>query len=295
LPDLLRSYLFGPGSSDRILARILDAGADAVVLDLEDAVAPSRKDEARRKVATLIAERASDAPCQVHVRINRDGAGWSETDLRTVVAPGLTAVRLPKCEDADEVRRVDDVLAGLEDAAGMGTGSVGLYPALESARGLTIVAEVAAASRRVRRFTFGSADYVADLGARHLDNELGSYTRARLLVASRAAGIGAPVDGVHTDIEDLAGVEAAALQARDLGFSGKSVIHPKHVPVINRVFSPTADEVAWAQAIVDGSASAEARGIAATVVDGEFVDAAIVARAQGILARVASDRPEVTR
>lgn len=285
-PDApLRTYLYAPGSSPRVLAKVLDAGADAVILDLEDAVAGGHKAAARAAVAALVAERAAGAPCEVHVRVNRSAHGYDDEDLRAVVAPGLTGVRLPKAEQPDEVRDCDELLSALEQAAGMAAGSVALYPTVESAAGVLCAGDLAGASARVSRLGLGALDLLADLGARGPgDGPATLFARSSLVLASRAAGIGAPVDGVHPDLEDLDGLRRAAIWARDLGFFGKSALHPRQLPVIAEVFTPTAEEVERARRVVAAAESAEREGRAALVVDGGFVDPPVVLRARDVLA-----------
>jgi citrate lyase subunit beta / citryl-CoA lyase len=273
---LHRTYLYAPGSQERVIGKALAAGADAVVLDLEDAVAPADKPAARRMVAASLVE---DPPCDVHVRVNRDGHGWSMEDLRAVVRPGLAALRLPKAESPDAVRALDDVLAELERAVGLAEGAVALYPTVESAAGSLAAHEVLAASARMVRPAFGASDFLADIGA-HGDEDLGTlHARSALVLASRAAGTGPPIDSVHTTLDDEQGLRRAAQRARALGFFGKSIIHPRQIPAVHAVFTPTAEEVAWAERTV---AAADAN--AASTVDGEFVDAAVAARARAVLA-----------
>lgn len=281
---LLRSYLFAPGANDRILAKVVDAGADAAVLDLEDAVAASEKDAARAKVAALLEARGADAPCSLHVRVNRDAEGYSEADLAAVVVPGVTGIRLPKCEDPAAIAAAGELIGRREQAAGIAEGTVRLYATVESAVGLHRLVDFGAASPRLARCTFGSVDFLADLGARDREGRLVAHARLELVLRSRVAGLGPPIDGVHTDVADVAGVRAAAERARDLGMFGKSVIHPSHIAVVNTAFTPSEEEVAWATRVTEAFAAAEAEGNAAITVDGEFVDPAVVARARGVLA-----------
>jgi citrate lyase subunit beta/citryl-CoA lyase len=273
----LRSYLFVPGSRPELFARALAAGADAVVFDLEDAVAPSAKAAARRAVADAVTPSA----CQVHVRVNRGPHGYDTEDVRAVVAPGLAALRLPKAEDSADLARLEDTLAAAKDAAGLAPASVALYPTAESALGIWEAHRVAAASPRVARLTFGAADFLADLRA--TDDDAALHARGRLVLASRVAGVAAPVDSVHTAVDDVDGLRHAALRARALGFWGKSVLHPRQLDVVHEVFAPTAAELEHARRVVAAFTAAQAEGRAALVVDGEFVDPAVVARARAVL------------
>lgn len=284
MPDVLpRSYLYAPGSNERILAKVLDAGADAVILDLEDAVPLDQKISARAAVAALVAARAADVSCEVHVRVNVAASGGSDLDdVRAVVAPGLAALRLPKSEDPDDVREVAALLDALEIERGMTPGAVRLYPTVESVVGLDRARELAASSPRVATLVYGPADLAADLGIPEPDDRDATLlARASLVLACRLAGVGAPVDGAYTAINDLEGLGATAAWARRLGFGGKSALHPRQLPVLHAVFTPTDEEVAHANAVVASLAD----GRAVAMVDGGFVDPAVVARARNVLAR----------
>lgn len=275
-----RSYLFAPGSNERVLGKALRAGADAVVCDLEDAVAVHEKGLARDTAGALVRDAAASAGCAVHVRVNPDGDGFSEADVRAVVHPGLEALRLPKCESASAVAAVDDLLRGLERERGIPEGSTRLYPTIESAAGALAVGEIARASARTAAVVFGPADFSADIGLVGGDQyEATLLTRSMLVLHSRAAGISPPVDGAFPDLADTDGLLRLATRVRGLGFGGKSAIHPAQLPVLHEVFTPTEDEVERARRVV---ASLE-QGNAVAVVDGGFVDAAVVAQARRVL------------
>ncbi|WP_162606516.1 HpcH/HpaI aldolase/citrate lyase family protein [Jiangella asiatica] len=276
-----RSYLFAPGSNTRILGKVLDAGADAVVLDLEDAVAATDKASARSAVADLVRDRARGAPCAVHVRIDRDAAGHSTTDVDAVVHPGLAALRLPKCTGPDAVRAVDHQVTALERERGIPAGTIRLYPTIESAAGVLAAGAISRSSPRVAALVFGSVDFAADLGLPDLaDDDATLLARSTLALQSRAAGIGRPVDGAFTDLADEQGLRRAATRARRLGFAGKSAVHPTQLPVLHEIFTPSPAEIARARAIVAGLDD----DTATAVVGGAFVDAAVVAQARRILA-----------
>lgn len=280
---LLRTHLYAPGSNEKVLAKVFDRGADCVILDLEDAVAPSMKDTARDLVAQVVRERGPDAPCDVQVRINCDGDGHSETDLRAVVAPGLDAIRLPKTESGEQVAAVASLLDELETAAGIPAGMIGIYPIIESAVGAIAIPQIAAAPR-VMRISIGTSDFLADIAATGPSHGPATdLTRGMLVLHSRANGIGAPVDSVHTDLDDEEGLVAGARYARDMGFFGKAIIHPKQIEPVHAVFTPTEDEIAEARAVIAAMEAADAEGSASIQVDGQFIDPAIVARATALL------------
>jgi citrate lyase subunit beta/citryl-CoA lyase len=257
-----RSYLFVPGDRPERIAKAQASGADAVIVDLEDAVAPARKGAARDAVAGAL-----DAAQPVVLRINGADTGWFADDARLAAHPGVMAVLLPKAASADAVadlRAACDgkpVLALVESAAGMAN-----LPALAAAPG-------------VARLVFGSIDFQLDLDIGDEDQALLPF-RMQLVLASRVANLPPPVDGVTTAFDDVARIEHDARRARSIGFGAKLCIHPRQVAIVNGAFSPTADELDWARRVVE---SAAASGGAAVAVDGKMVDAPVLARARRLL------------
>jgi citrate lyase subunit beta/citryl-CoA lyase len=214
--------------------------------------------------------------------VNRTVSGaYDVDDLRAVVVPGLEGVRVPKAENAAEIAALSEVVEAAESESGVAPGSVRLYPIVESALGVLGVGEIARACPRVVRFCFGSTDFLGDIGAGGSDSHDPTLVaRSTIVLHGRAAGCAPPVDSVYTTVADLDGLRAEAIWARDLGFFGKSVIHPCQIAPVHEVFSPSPDAVATAQSIVDAFADA---GEGAIVVDGLFVDAAVAARAHALL------------
>jgi citrate lyase subunit beta/citryl-CoA lyase len=264
---MLRSYLYAPGNRPEVMAKALGAGADAVVFDLEDAVAPAEKAAAREMVAAFVAAHADDAPCPMHVRINRG----SHEDLEAVMGPGLSAVRAPKAESAAEIQEI----AARLDAAGS---PAVIFPILESAAGVAACLELAHAPR-VARLVFGANDFLADIGAPgDIDGPATHLARGTMVLQSRVAGIGAPVDAVFPALDDEAGLRRGAQAARALGFVGKSVIHPRQLGPVHEVFTPSEAELERARQVI------AADGQGAVALDGQFIDPAIVARARATLA-----------
>jgi citrate lyase subunit beta/citryl-CoA lyase len=271
------------------MEKALAAGADAVILDLEDSVAAADKLAAREQVAAVIAGMGRvGGPAEVHVRVNHGPDGPDLDDVAAVTAPGLTGIRLPKIASAAEVRSVASALDGLERSAGMDPGTVWLYLSIEAAAAALAASELAAAPR-VARLVFGATDFLADIASPGTtDGPATAPARGMLVLASRAAGIGAPVDCVHTALDDLDGLVRSARAARELGFFGKSVIHPRQIAAVHEVFTPTGDELAAARRVLD---HAEAHGDGATALDGELIDAAVIARARRLVAMTeGSDR-----
>ena len=259
-----RSYLFVPGNRPDRFAKACAAGADAVVLDLEDSVASQDKSRARAAVAEWI------TPAHpVLVRVNTSNSEWFQDDLNLGRAKGVAGVLLPKAERVEEIRIV---------AENFGAAAT-IFPQIETAKGFRNALALASAER-VERLLFGSIDFQFDLAMTAEEDEL-LYFRSRIVLDSRLAGIQPPVDGVTMDIHSAERIRADTLRARRLGFSGKMCIHPKQVPIVNESFTPTADEESWATRVVEASAAAQG---AATSVDGKMVDRPVLARAELILA-----------
>lgn len=261
-----RSYLFVPADRPERLARALAAGADAVIVDLEDAVAPAAKDAARDALATWL-HATHAAP--VLVRINAPATAWFADDLRVCTHPQVHGIVVPKAEDA----------ATLAHVAARAPGRA-LLPLIESAAGLDAVRGIAA-SPRVARLVFGSIDFQADLGIEGDDDAL-LFFRSQLVLASRLANLDAPVDGVTTALGDDEAVARDTARARRLGFGAKLCIHPKQVAAVNRGFLPSEAERDWARRVL---AAAEASGGAPVAVDGRMVDAPVLLRARRLLSR----------
>ena len=282
---MLRSYLFAPGNNEKLLTKVFSAGADAVVLDLEDAVSPADKETARRLTAQTLKQQVAKVQPRIFVRINAVGSPWWREDLRSVVQPNISGIRLPKAESLEQVRQAAFVLEECEAHAGMKLGSVRLVCTIESAAGVLAAAEMARHSR-VAGFTFGAADFLTDIGGEADARETATlFARSQLVLISRAAGIAPPVAAVYTNVTDLDGLRHSTVTERNLGFFGRSCIHPRQVPVVNEVFTPTAAQLAQARAIVAAHEEAQAAGSAVTVLpNGEFVDRPVVLRAQALLA-----------
>ncbi|GAC1322020.1 MAG: aldolase/citrate lyase family protein [Chloroflexota bacterium] len=283
---LLRSWLYAPGNNEKLLGRVFGAGADAVILDLEDAVPAAQKFVARSMVAATVAQHVHkvDQP-ELWVRVNHPETGLTAAEIEAVVQPGLDGVRLPKTESVATVIAVDEWLSRAEERAEMAAGSVGLVCGVETARGIWYAHEIASASARVRALSFGGADFTRDVGVTVGNDGLEVlYARSRLVLASRVAGIQPPIDGVYTLLQDDAGLERTTREARALGFGGRACLHPRQVPVVNRVFSPSEDELGWAREVLSAATQASQSGYGTLqLTGGEFVDVAIVRRAERLL------------
>jgi len=274
-----RSVLFSPGDQPELLRKAPDTGADTVVFDLEDAVAPAGKTEARTAVQSVLADPDFDPDCEVCVRVNPIGAG-ARDDVETVLAgesPRLDAVVLPKATSADEVT----TLGRLLDERAF---DVPVLALVESARGVLHAEEIADAGP-TDALVFGAEDLAADVGATRTDDGVEVlHAREQVVLAAAAAGVDA-IDTVYTDIEDTAGLAEETEFAAQLGYDGKLAIHPGQVAPINDAFTPAEEDVEWAKRVLDAKADADREGRGVFRVDGEMVDAPLVAQAERVLER----------
>ncbi|MDX2594834.1 MULTISPECIES: HpcH/HpaI aldolase/citrate lyase family protein [Streptomyces] len=259
------TWLYVPGDRPHVVAKALAAGADVVVIDLEDAVDPDRKEYARAATAERLGEAQ---PVPVHVRVNAPDGPWAAADLAALATlPGVSGLRLPKVASPRQVRQVavDTPLP--------------LYALLESALAIEHAYAIAGAHPSLRGISLGEADLRADLGVR-ADAGL-DWPRSRVIVAARAAGLPPPPQSVHPDIRDLDALAASCARGRALGFLGRAAIHPRQLPVIERAYLPTAAEIEQAETVIKAAATTEG---AQALPDGRFVDAAVVAAARRTLA-----------
>jgi citrate lyase subunit beta/citryl-CoA lyase len=284
----LRSFLFAPGNHARRVEKALTLDADAVILDLEDAVATAEKPATRETIAAAL-ERPRRG--LLYVRVNAVDTEFCYGDLVAIVRPGLNGVMLPKVESAAGLVTVDWLFAQLERDRGLPPGGIDLIPIIETARGLDRLGAILAAGSRVRRVAFGAGDFTLDVNmAWNRDEAELAHARATIVTASRAAGIEAPLDTVWVDLPDREGLEASARTALGFGFQGKMCIHPDQIAIVNRVFTPSDTEIACAERVAAAFAKAEAEGSAAIQLDGKFIDYPIVYRAQRVLQRISAIR-----
>jgi len=276
-----RSALYVPGSNARALAKAGTLPADVLIVDLEDAVAPGAKEEARR--AAVEAIRRGLGRAEVVLRVNALDTPWGAADLAAAAGSGADAVLLPKVEGADAVREAGRRL----DAEGA-PASMSLWAMVETPRGVLHAEAVASSSPRLACLVAGTSDLTRDLRARHTPGRSEVLTSLSLLVlAARASGLAA-LDGVHLDLDDEAGFVAACRQGRDLGFDGKTLIHPRTVLAANLEFTPGDGELALAGRIIVAHAAAQAAGQGVVVVDGRLVEGLHVAEARRLLALAAA-------
>lgn len=278
---MLRSLLFVPGDAEARLPKALRCGADAVIADLEDAVDPTRKQDARRNMVEYL---STETSIRRYVRINRIETDDCWADVEAIVRPGLDGIVLPKFQNDEDVRRLDWLISRFERLRGLENGTVEILPLVETAAGVANLMHLGGALPRVRRLTYGAVDLRQDLNLR-IDREETQLEHLKwsMVVASRAADLEAPIDTVFIDISDTEGYSKSLKRASDLGFCGKLCIHPSQVAPANAAFVPSTEDRAKAQAIL---AAYNASGNAGALqVGGTMVDAPVVEWARSIISR----------
>ena len=274
-----RSMLFLPGNNPNMLINGNCLGSDAIIFDLEDAVAPAEKDAARILVRNTM--RYLDfRGCETIVRINSIDTPYWQLDLDTVLPCQPNLILLPKTGSAADVLAADSYMTVLEEKLGLAPNTVGLMPLIETAMGVENAFSIASSTKRVKALFLGAEDLTADLQCKRTkEGREIEYARTRLVVAARAAGVDV-YDTPFTDVNDDEGIWVDAKLAKSLGFTGKASISPRHVEVINSVFSPTEKEIDYAYEVLDAIEQAKRQGKGAISLHGKMIDAPIVARAQ---------------
>ncbi|MFB6103831.1 MAG: CoA ester lyase [Halobacteriaceae archaeon] len=277
-----RSVLFSPGNRPSLLRKAPDSGADTIVFDLEDGVAPTEKPAAREAIAEILADPSFDPAAEVCVRVNPTGVA-ADDDLDTVLDGGVPdSVMVPKVAAADDIETIHRLLA--EHGV-----SVPVFALIETAAGVLAAPSIAAADPTTA-LVFGGEDLTADIGAtRTADGTELQYARQRVVIAASAGGVDA-IDTVFTDLEDTDGLRAEARFAATLGFDGKLAVHPDQVEPITAAFTPDSETVAWAKRVLEARDTHEGEGVFR--VDDEMIDAPLITRAEQILDRANADAPD---
>ncbi len=291
---LLRSYLFVPGDNESLLSKVLGAGADAVVLDLEDAVHPVRKREARKLIAKFLQENP-DSTAPIYVRINPVGTELYHDDLAAIVSPSLHGIRLAKAESDGQIAALDHELSELELRAGIPAGTTRIAPTIETSSGVIAALEIAK-QPRVEALCFGMADFLTDIHAEGDSTFTASlYALSHLVLASRAAGIQPPIASVYTQLDDSEGLLSSCKLYRRLGFFGRSCIHPKQIPIVHLTFTPSQEDLERALAIVEVFSRQGAAQNGTAVVGGVFLDEAVVKQARDVIALARTFAPQTEK
>jgi citrate lyase subunit beta/citryl-CoA lyase len=281
----IRTALFVPGNRPDRVDKAVNSGADAVIIDLEDSVPLAQKEETRPKVREKIFEHRDR---KIIIRVNALGSGLLQGDLDEVIVKDLNFIIAPKVESVEHINEIDRRLLDAEKKKGIEAGTVAVIPLIESARAVQNISRIISEttdSRRIVTVAFGAADYTLDMGIEMTreGTEL-SYPRSRIAVACRAAGIEPPLDTPFMiDLKDIEALKADAMRAKRLGFQGKLCIHPNQIEPCHAIFSPTREEILYAEKVVQAFEEAESKGVGAFQLDGKFIDYPVVNRSRRIL------------
>lgn len=279
---MYRSWMFVPGNNEKHLRKVKDLTADVIIYDLEDAVPDERKASARVQVKETIASRSEKVN---FVRVNALDTRYFIDDINGIMTEHLSGIMLPKVNSREDILIAAYLLGQLEEKHQLPKGGLAIVPLIETAKGLENASDIAKASERVLCLSFGAEDYTLDLNIEPANAEEAlTYARSKLVVASKAADKEAPIDSVYTDFHNEAGLEQAALASKRYGFQGKLLIHPKQIDIVNRVFSPTDEQIAEAKRIVELYEASLQKGEGAVQLDGKMIDVPIAERAKRILA-----------
>ncbi len=281
--ELLRTLLFVPGNRTKMIEKAKGVDADALIFDLEDAVPPAEKATARRMVREAI-DSGDYRRFKVFVRVNALTTNLLPEDLDAIVCPNLFGIVLPKTEYAEGVNEVHLMLLERERRLGLPEGHTKILPIIETVRGVLNVSQIAGSHERLIGLSFGAEDFATDLGVeRSREGTEGRYPLTQVALYARLTDVTA-VDSVFSDVNDDQGLEENARLAKQLGFRGKFVIHPRQIEMVNRIFTPSEREIEWARQVVAAYDEAEARGEASVAVNGKMVDIPIAERARSLLA-----------
>ncbi len=281
----MRSVLFAPGNRPELIDKAVNTAADVIIIDLEDAVHPDKKEEARSNARKKIAQYRER---KIIIRVNGVDSDLITADLNEVVTENLWCLMVPKVENLAGVQKLNTYLFNKEEKNALKHGAVKVMPLIETAKGVQDISAILSDDSLSQRFTscaFGAADYTLDMGIDMTQNgdEL-LYPRSRIAMACRAAGLEPPLDSPYMiDIKDVDGLKADAVRAKQLGFQGKLCVHPIQIEPCNLIFSPTPEEIHYAEKVILAFDEAKAKGAGALQLDGKFIDEPIVEKARRVM------------
>jgi citrate lyase subunit beta/citryl-CoA lyase len=283
---LMRTALFVPGNRPDRIDKAFNTEADVIIIDLEDAVPLSEKEICRFKVREKVAQYADR---MILIRVNALASPFIKGDLDETIIEGVKGIILPKVEKADDIQDINMLLLEVEKKHSIAEGSIRVFPLIESAAAVQQVYDIVSTKTKPNRtytLMFGAADYTLDMSiAMTMEGTELLYARSRISIACRAAGIAPPIDTPFMiDLKNTEALISDARRAKELGFQGKLVIHPKQIAPCNTLFSPTPEEIAKAKKVITAFEEAEASGSAAIQLEGKFIDYAVVKRSKDILA-----------
>lgn len=281
---LLRSLLFVPGNNSRFLEKAKSLQADIVCFDLEDSVPPEEKKSARSLIKNALKNR-SEYDSEIYVRTNSPVSGMIPDDLLEIVQKGIDGIVIPKVNTADEIKKIEKTMAGLEKKRSLEP--IELIASIESTQGVVNAYQIASC-RSVSALVFGVFDLLNDLGVEYSKNPEGAaYSRAKIPIDARAAGKYA-LDAIWQDLDDAKGLEQDSIAAKNLGYAGKSIIHPSQIETVHKVFHPAPAEIEWARKVINAYDLAKKKKKGATTVDGKMIDEVHYKRAATLLKSVKS-------
>ena len=280
--NYLRSLLFIPGNQTKMLAKASDLAPDAFVPDLEDSVAPDDKDEAREVVSNHL-ELLSKNGVRVIPRVNSLDTGLLEADLEALVGPHIFGITVGKVQVPQHILEICEIISRLEKKNGLQDGAVKLIPWIESALGIVRSFDILTSTSRIYGAAFGAEDFTNDMGIERTDDDSEiSYATNVIATAARAAGVLA-LDTPYVSFRDEEGLIKDANQAKSIGYKGKFAIHPAQITPINKCFSPSPEEINYANRVLEVFETAKKEGRGSTSLDGQMIDVPVVKRAQGLL------------
>ncbi|MGI0082241.1 MAG: HpcH/HpaI aldolase/citrate lyase family protein [Nitrosopumilaceae archaeon] len=277
---LLRSLIFVPGNNSRFLEKAKTLPADIVCFDLEDSVPREEKDTARNLIKEAIAKRP-EYKAEVYVRTNSPASEMITDDLTKIVQKGIDGIVIPKVSNVKELKKVDYLLTKLEKKHKLKP--IELMPSIESAEGVVNAYNIASSSKRISALVFGVFDLLNDMGIEYTKQSEGAkYARAKIPIDARAAGKYA-IDAIWQDLSDEAGLGMDCMVGKNLGYAGKSIIHPDQIPVVHRIFHPSHAEIEWAEKVYQTYIESTRKNKGATVVEGKMIDEVHFKRAKALL------------
>lgn len=284
----MRTKLFVPGSRPELFSKAMLSAADAVSFDLEDAVSLDRKSEARQAVGAFLCEHRAGSEKIVIVRVNPVTSALFAADVAAVVGAGLDVIALPKVESREDIKNAVAAIQSAEKVAGVGR-RIEILATIETPKGLRLASEIAGADPRVVGLQVGFVDLFLPYNIDHEDVVASQSVRFAVRMAAAEAGIAA-FDGAFLNVKNEPALRAEAERARRIGYFGKSCIHPAQISVLNEIFSPRAEEIAFASKVLEAAEHAQARSLGAFTVDGRMVDAPVIESARAVMAMVAKAR-----
>ena len=277
---LLRSLLFVPGNNSRFLEKAKSLSADIICFDLEDSVPIEEKKSARNLIKNALQNR-SEYNSEIYVRTNSPISGLIPDDLKEITQKGVDGIVIPKVDTASDIKKIEKIMIGLEKKRKLKP--IEIIASIESTRGVVNSYSIASSSKRVSALVFGVFDLLNDLGVEYTKNPEGAmYSRAKIPVDAKAAGKYA-IDAIWQDIDDTTGLENDSIAAKNLGYVGKSIIHPNQVDIVHKVFYPTHSEIEWAKKVIEAYDLAKKNKKGATTVNGKMIDEVHYKRASTLL------------